>query len=147
VTNSREKGKRFEREAAKLFSGITGVPWRRTQQHKSGGIVGDIEPAVPDTDWARLHVEVKSVEAMKIGTELLAKACVQAIWDCPVGHRWVVLYRERRGVWVLVVPQPTSSGVYVHAHYTGEDIGRVLPDIKHAITASRDVEVLEVLDG
>lgn len=103
MTNSRSKGKRGELHAARVMHDITGERWRRTQQHSSGGIVGDIEPIDPASPWRRLHVEVKNVEVMELGNKAWQNACVQAACDCPGGRRPVVLWKMRRGVWAVTL--------------------------------------------
>lgn len=61
MTDSRAKGARGEREAAKVLTKWTGVEWRRgIQQTRHGGAEGaDVEPAEPHPYWSRLHIEVK----------------------------------------------------------------------------------------
>lgn len=101
MTNSRAKGVSGELGARKVLEPITGIKWRRTQQHSAAGVVGDIEPDGYHPVWSRLHVEVKNVAAMKIGTQLWRDAMAQAERDCPRGSVWVLLFKERRGTWML----------------------------------------------
>lgn len=136
MVNRKRKGDGGERDVAAMLTGYTGVKWRRTQQHSAGGKVGDVEPDEPHRVWSRLHIEVKNNEQMKIGTKLLRDAMRQAERDAPKGSVYLVVYKERRGVWVLVVPhtmpdaieRSEDSGIEtlsipsVLAHYAGDDI-------------------------
>jgi len=101
MVNSSRKGKVGERFAANLMEELTGVPWRRTQQHRSAGVVGDVECAVDHPVWSRFHVEVKNNESLQIGNRLFCMAIEQAYRDCPVGHTPILIHKERRNVWLI----------------------------------------------
>jgi hypothetical protein len=101
--NSRRKGAQGERLAAAYLASL-GFPARRGQQFRGGGDSPDVI-----CDLA-IHLEVKRVETMDVGTKLLDDACIQAARDAS-GKPWAVLWRRNRGAWRLTyeLPEPWST--------------------------------------
>lgn len=92
MTNSREKGKRGEREAAAELNRVLGWCSRRGQQFCGGTESADLAD-IP----ARIHVEVKRVEKLNIQT-----AMVQAVRDAG-DNVPIVVHRRNRGDWLVTV--------------------------------------------
>jgi Holliday junction resolvase len=90
-TNSRQKGKRGEREAAKVLSEVLGVPARRGQQFKGTPDSPDVE-----IDLDGIFVEVKYAERVNL-YEALERAEQQAGAKVPI-----VLWRRNRKPWLFV---------------------------------------------
>lgn len=97
--NSRDKGKRGEREFAALLR-AHGFLARRGQQFSGS-------PESPDVvceALAWLHVEVKRVQNLN-----LTDACVQAEGDCgrgaPAGQKkpWIVAHRRNHAPWLITM--------------------------------------------
>lgn len=88
--NSREKGKRGERELAS-FLREHGFDARRGQQFSGGPESPDIVSRV--LGW--LHIEVKRVERLNI-----IDACAQAEGDAK-GKPWIVVHRRNHGPWLF----------------------------------------------
>lgn len=88
--NSRDKGKRGERELA-AFLRANGFDARRGQQFAGGADSPDIISEL--LKW--LHIEVKRVERLN-----LIDACAQAEGDCG-GKRWVVIHRRNHAPWLF----------------------------------------------
>ena len=99
--NSRQKGKRIEREACKFLETITGEKWERTSQHcgKSRDSA-DIRPVDPKSMYAAIHFEVKGDKSIDVGTKALDDACAQAARDS-AGKKWVVLWKPKGKGWRL----------------------------------------------
>lgn len=90
--NSRNKGKRGEREFAALLR-EHGFEARRGQQFAGSADSPDVvSPALP---W--LHIEVKRTQALN-----LADACAQAEGDCR-GKPWVVAHRRNHAPWLITM--------------------------------------------
>jgi len=90
--NSRNKGKRGEREFAALLS-EHGYSARRGQQYSGSPESPDVvSPALP---W--LHVEVKRVQNLN-----LADACTQAEGDS-AGKPWIVAHRRNHAPWLITM--------------------------------------------
>jgi hypothetical protein len=95
--NSRDKGKRGEREFA-AYLREHGFDARRGQQFAGGADSPDIICEL--LDW--LHIEVKRVERLN-----LIDACAQAEGDCgrgaPAGHKkhWIVTHRRNHAPWLF----------------------------------------------
>ncbi len=90
--NSRQKGKRGEREwAAKLRE--LGFPKARRGQQYHGLEGEDVVGGIPGT-----HCEVKRVEQLR-----LYEALDQAVKDCPCFHIPYVVHRRNRGEWVVMI--------------------------------------------
>ncbi len=91
--NSREKGKRGEREAAKELQRVLGIEARRGQQFSGGDDSPDVVHSLP-----KVHFEIKRTEKLQ-----LRKALEQATQDagdlCPV-----ILHRWNKGPWLAIVP-------------------------------------------
>jgi hypothetical protein len=88
--NSRDKGKRGERELA-AFLREHGFDARRGQQFAGGADSPDIISEL--LDWP--HIEVKRVERLN-----LIDACAQAEGDCG-GKHWVVTHRRNHAPWLF----------------------------------------------
>jgi len=101
--NSRNKGKRGEREFAALLR-EHGFDARRGQQFAGGAD----SPDVVSDALAWLHVEVKRVQNLN-----LTDACAQAEGDCargaPAGHRkpWIVAHRRNHAPWLITMRAET----------------------------------------
>ena len=92
MIDSREKGKRGEREAARCWTGTTGIPARRGQQYRGGPDSPDL--ILEDCD---IHPEVKYVERLR-----LYPALEQAEHDAAgLDKVAVVLSRAKGKSWVL----------------------------------------------
>ena len=101
--NSRNKGKRGEREFASVLR-EHGFDARRGQQFSGGADSPDV---VSDAlNW--LHIEVKRVQNLN-----LTDACIQAERDCglgaPAGHKkpWVVAHRRNHAPWFITMRAET----------------------------------------
>lgn len=94
--NSRDKGKRGEREFAALLS-EHGFQARRGQQFSGGAD----SPDVVSEALAWLHVEVKRVQNLN-----LTDACVQAEGDCG-GKPWIVAHRRNHAPWLITMRAET----------------------------------------
>ena len=111
MTNSCVKGKTEERRACKYLESIGFPGFARTQQHK--GNTGDAPDIEQDTTGleshqilkGKVHIEVKSVRDMRIGTKLLEAALWQADLDAGVDSSLtpVVLWWEHRRGWRISV--------------------------------------------
>jgi len=94
--NSRNKGKRGEREFAALLR-EDGFDARRGQQFSGS----PDSPDVVSDALAWLHVEVKRVQNLN-----LTDACVQAEGDCG-GKPWVVAHRRNHAPWLITMRAET----------------------------------------
>lgn len=120
--NSVRKGKVNERKAAAYLRSLGFHDAERTQQHEGAGSNGDVW--CPQT-LPRLHIEVKSARAVRLGTAALDAACEQAGRDAAAGKNWCVLWLEARRGWRLTWSQGIEDGVTLTT--TGDrDIERVL---------------------
>lgn len=90
--NSRAKGKRFEREAAKAITAIFGVGAKRGVQFKGGDESPDII-----TGLKGIHFEVKAVERLN-----LMEAFEQAKRDAKANTP-VVMHKKNRTGWFLTM--------------------------------------------
>lgn len=91
--NSRDKGKRGERDAARCLEGVLGMPARRGVQYQGG-------PDSPDVlvDGLGLHFEVKYSSRLRI-----YDAMEQATGDsCLTDKVPVVLYRRPGRLWLWI---------------------------------------------
>lgn len=91
--NSREKGKRGEREAVKYLKSLGYTQAMRTQQFSGRESTADVRlfPGCP------LHIEVKfgyPRSAIDLGTKGWLNAIDQARNDCGMNH-WVVMWKPR----------------------------------------------------
>lgn len=101
--NSRAKGARGEREAAKFLRGL-GFEARRGQQFSGSKDSPDVV-----TNLAGVHIENKfGVQGMDLGTQLLDNAVNQAKAECG-GKRWVVLWKPSRCAWRLTYALPSGA--------------------------------------
>jgi Holliday junction resolvase len=92
LIDSRQKGKRGEREAAKYLRSLGFTSARRGVQYCGGCD----SPDVVCNELPGVHIEVKySVKGLDLGTEALANACIQARTDCGHGS-WAVLWKPMR---------------------------------------------------
>ncbi len=94
--NSRNKGKRGEREFAALLR-AHGFDARRGQQFAGGAESPDV--ICDALGW--LHVEVKRVQKLN-----LPEACTQALRDCG-GRPWIVAHRRNRESWLITMSMKT----------------------------------------
>lgn len=94
MTNSRAKGARVEREAAKFLTSI-GFPAERNA--RNGKSTDDlVVPSLPG-----VHFEVKGDRSIGVGTKALDDAMDQAM-EAAAGHQVpVVLWKEHRKGWRL----------------------------------------------
>lgn len=91
--NSKRKGKVGELEASKELARILKCEARRGQQFAGGADSPDIVHSIPG-----VHVEVKRKESLR-----LYKALAQAIDDAKNGEAPIVLHRQNKQPWVVVV--------------------------------------------
>lgn len=125
MINSRQKGSRVEREAAKYLTRL-GFPSSRNA--RNGLSKPDLE-----TPFVRLHLEVKGDQSIGLDTKALTAACDQAARDAVAHDRamWAVLWKVDRKGWRLTYQangfavatprtyiQPTY---FVHATVAGDD--------------------------
>jgi len=90
--NSRDKGKRGEREWAEFLRSLGFADARRGQQHRGG-------PDSPDvTGVPGIHFEVKRTEALR-----LRDAMEQAATDCGEALP-AVAHRRNRDEWLVTIP-------------------------------------------
>ena len=94
--NSCRKGKVVERQAAAFLRGL-GFDARRGQQHAGGHDSPDVVVA----DLPGVHIEVKGVASMDLGTVALSNALAQAHRDAGADKVPVVLWRPLRRPWRL----------------------------------------------
>jgi Holliday junction resolvase len=92
VVNSRDKGKRFEREAAKAITETFGVEARRGIQFKGGDTSPDIITGLRGT-----HFEVKAVEKLNL-MEAFEQAKRDAKANIPI-----VMHKKNRTGWFLTM--------------------------------------------
>ena len=78
--NSQQKGKRAEREVAKLINKYLGTNVRRTPQSGGLSIKGDIIDINPDSAAFDYHFEVKDQKKL-----MIPKWWEQIYGDCPKG--------------------------------------------------------------
>ena len=95
-TNSCQKGKRVEREAAAYLRSL-GFDARRGQQHAGGPDSPDVVVA----DLPHVHHEVKGIASMDIGTVALSNALAQATRDAGPDKLPVCLWKPLRKPWRL----------------------------------------------
>ena len=95
MVNSRNKGKRGEREVASLFrdAGFSGA--RRTQQYS--GTEGTSDVTVPEL--GRLHVEVKWRQRQAVRQWMW-----QALSDKRDGQTPLVVHRDNNSEWLATMP-------------------------------------------
>ena len=96
MKNSRDKGKRGEREFAALLR-QHGFDARRGQQFSGTSESPDVVSKA--LKW--LHVEVKRTQALN-----LVDACAQAEGDCG-GKPWVVAHRRNNAPWLITMRAET----------------------------------------
>lgn len=89
MTNSRDKGKRGERELAKMLTALLGVECRRGQQYN--GIEGQDVVGVDG-----LHIESKWVERLN-----LREAYAQAERDAAANDVPVVCHKTNKHPWLI----------------------------------------------
>lgn len=92
MTNSKQKGKRGELEAAAELQRLFGVDVRRGQQYS--GANGDADVV----GLPGVHVEVKRTEALR-----LYEAVDQSMMDAMADEVALVLHRKSREPWVAIV--------------------------------------------
>lgn len=92
--NSRDKGKRGEREWAEVLR-AAGFEARRGQQFSGGTESPDVVCSA--LGW--LHWEVKRVERLN-----LEAACHQAAEDAGEGKQWAVAHRRNGSPWAVTMP-------------------------------------------
>lgn len=92
--NSREKGKRGEREWAKFLRDLGYADARRGVQHAGGPDSPDVVGGIPGT-----HAEVKRTEALSV-----YKAMDQAERDAGGSSVPYVAYRRNGRPWLIIIP-------------------------------------------
>ena len=98
--NSRDKGKRGERELAKVLSGY-GFNCRRGQQYSGANGDADVVGL-----WG-VHIECKRVERLNI-----YDAIKQATDDARDGDRPVVMHRKNNQDWLVTMPMKDWIALY-----------------------------------
>ena len=86
--NSQAKGKRAEREVAKLINRYLGTNVRRTPQSGGMSIKGDIIDINPDSAVYQFHFEVKDQKKL-----MISKWWEQIDDDCPVAKTPVNVFK------------------------------------------------------
>ena len=86
--NSQAKGKRAEREVAKLINRYLGTNVRRTPQSGGMSIKGDIIDINPDSPAYQFHFEVKDQKKL-----MIPKWWEQIDDDCPVAKTPVNVFK------------------------------------------------------
>lgn len=113
ATNSKQKGKRGERECAEYLRSIGFADAQRTQQYNG---LGKSDVICPQS-LPRVHIEVKygyptvatkgNHNIFDIGTGQWEQACIQADRECEHWPIWCVLWRPRGGrAWRLTMRVP-----------------------------------------
>lgn len=129
--NGCAKGKAQEREACHLLTRL-GFPTERNARN------GKSEPDLV-TPFVNVHLEIKSVKKMGLGTVELTAACDQAKRDAAANERraWAVLWKEYKKGWrltyamlrnqMVVDDQYRDEPTFVYATVAGdEDIAAML---------------------
>lgn len=100
----RDKGKRGEREAAKLLSDF-GYPARRAQQYS--GVAGIADLVCPSFDDEAVCIEVKNTARPNIG------AWIDKAWqDCLAEMKsFVIMWKRPRDDWYVIMPAATFLSV------------------------------------
>ena len=88
MINSQQKGKRAEREVAKLINQYLGTNVRRTPQSGGLSIKGDIIDINPDSAAFDYHFEVKDQKKF-----MIPKCWEQIYDDCPLGKTPVNVFK------------------------------------------------------
>ena len=91
--NSREKGKRGEREAAAVLREMGFLNARRGLQYQGGPDSPDVADAIPG-----VHIEVKRTERIQ-----LYKALEQSKAESDEGEVPIVLAKQNRRPWVIAL--------------------------------------------
>lgn len=97
---SRDKGKKGERELAKLLRDW-GYDTRRGQQYCGADGSADV------VGLPRIHIECKRVERLN-----LWQAILQAVRDCPKGKLPAVFHRRNRETWLVTMRLEDWMEVY-----------------------------------
>jgi len=124
-TNSRQKGKRGEREAAKALSEVLGVSARRGQQFKG-------TPDSPDVqlDVDGIFVEVKYSERVNL-YDALERAEQDAGTKVPV-----VLWRRNRKPWLFVCYLEDLRTIWRTLYERVPSYLQTVPDQTNTVAAS-----------
>lgn len=93
--NSRNKGKRIEREFRDYLREY-GYQARRGQQYCGGTDSADV---VSEELSPFFHIEVKGVERLNVHD-----AVAQAVRDCPQGKYRIVAHKKNRSGWLITLP-------------------------------------------
>lgn len=111
--NSKQKGKRYELEACKVFQAAGYTAERTAQNCGRPGVFatsGEADIRVKELD--RLHIEVKSGDDIRLGTKAWDAAFRQAQRDC--GDKLpVVMHRVANGPWMLTFMDHAATVVLV----------------------------------
>ena len=92
--NSKDKGKRAEREAASVLRAVFGCEFRRSQQYAGGVDSADVVGGPADLHW-----EVKHQERMRLYDWM-----DQAVADSDSGEKIpLVLHRQNRKEWLVTL--------------------------------------------
>jgi len=115
MTNNKQKGKRVERQAAKLLTEKTGVEWKRTvfsgamSTHRENAVYkGDVHCTDEDSAWSNTVVEVKarknSIKLQELfnPNSKLCKHVQQAISQVKPPSKWLLLVKVNYEGWFLI---------------------------------------------
>jgi len=115
MTNNKQKGKRVERQAAKLLTEKTGVEWKRTvfsgamSTHRDNVVYkGDVHCTDETSGWSNSTVEVKARKNSIKLQELfnpdskLSKYVEQAISQVKHFNEWILLVKVNYEGWFLL---------------------------------------------
>lgn len=95
--NSKRKGARCEREAAKYLVSLGFDGARRGQQFRGGADSPDVLCAA----LPLIHIECKADESIRLGTAALRDALIQSYDESGKDERPVVLWKNNRTGWRL----------------------------------------------
>lgn len=120
--NSCRKGKAAERKACKFLEQL-GFKAERAARN---GVDGAHDLIVPSL--SNVHIEVKSRRNVRIGTDALHKACVQANMTAALAGKvaWAVLWMESGRGWRLTFPIGSMRATVAWP----SEIGRVLQKLQ-----------------
>ena len=120
MTNNKRKGKRVEREAAKIMEDLTGLEWKRTvfsgamTKHRDNHVYkGDIHCTDESSDYSEVVVEVKArKDSIKLQELFNPKSKWNTYLDQAVEQaktHWLLLVKVNREGWFLVTPAVSAA--------------------------------------
>lgn len=135
MVNSIEKGKRFEREIARLLSYETGVKWYRVPQ--SGGMVsrglteqkykGDV--FTEDKQYGHLTIECKINKKVIMLSDLINRKGLLYSWINQAeneGRYWILFFKDGSHNIYAVSREVTIMNVHTYKEYEQDSVRFVL---------------------